>query len=102
MKKSFSVFLFFLIAAYSFELSALPRFAVKLGDRCIDCHYNPSGGQMRTENGWHWGKNTLSMISSRDKDLLCHQEFQIIYQSDWITEPSTFILKLANELTSRI
>jgi len=70
MKKSFSVFLFFLIAAYSFELSALPRFAVKLGDRCIDCHYNPSGGQMRTENGWHWGKNTLSMISSRDKDFI--------------------------------
>lgn len=70
MKKSFSVILFFLIAAYSFELSALPRFAVKLGDRCVDCHYNPSGGQMRTENGWHWGKNTLSMISSRDKDFI--------------------------------
>lgn len=52
------------------EVLALPRFAVKLGDSCVDCHYNPSGGIMRNDNGWHWGKNTLSLISPRDKDFI--------------------------------
>lgn len=51
-------------------ITALPRFAVKLGDRCIDCHYNPSGGIIRNENGWNWGKNVLSMISTPDKDYI--------------------------------
>ena len=26
--------------------------------------------RIRNENGWHWGKNTLSMISARDKDFI--------------------------------
>lgn len=60
-----------LIVFFVFEnLSALPRFSVKLRDRCIDCHYNPSGGIIRNEGGWHWGKNTLSMISTPDKDFI--------------------------------
>lgn len=63
--------LFFLTFLTAFEnLSALPRFAVKLKDRCIDCHYNPSGGIIRNEGGWQWGKNTLSMISTPDKDFI--------------------------------
>ncbi|MDP2364153.1 MAG: hypothetical protein Q8M94_10330, partial [Ignavibacteria bacterium] len=70
MKKTFLAFLFFVLFLTSFDLLALPRFAVKLGDKCSDCHYNPSGGLIRNESGWHWGKNTLSMISSRDKDFL--------------------------------
>ncbi len=52
------------------SISALPRFAVKLKDRCIDCHYNPSGGIIRNKDGWNWGKNTLSMISTPDKDFI--------------------------------
>jgi hypothetical protein len=54
----------------TFEVLALPRFSVKQSDRCIDCHYNPSGGIIRNEGGWNWGKNTLSMISARDKDFI--------------------------------
>lgn len=69
MKKTILTFLFFVLFYASFDLNALPRFSVKLGDKCSDCHYNPSGGKIRNENGWHWGKNTLSMISSRDKDF---------------------------------
>ena len=69
MKKTVSTVVIFLILA-SLELFALPRFAVRLGDKCSSCHYNPSGGLIRNEGGWNWGKNTLSMISSRDKDFL--------------------------------
>lgn len=52
------------------DVLALPRFSIKQSDRCIDCHYNPSGGIIRNEGGWNWGKNTLSMISARDKDFI--------------------------------
>jgi hypothetical protein len=70
MKKTILTFLFFVLFLTSSDLLALPRFAVKLGDKCSDCHYNPSGGLIRNENGWHWGKNTLSMISAHDKDFI--------------------------------
>lgn len=69
MNKNFlsilSLFLFLTL-----EVMALPRFALKMQDRCIDCHYNPSGGIIRNEGGWHWGKNTLSLISKSDKDFI--------------------------------
>lgn len=52
------------------EIFALPRFSVKLKDKCMDCHYNPTGGIIRTEDAWHWGKNTLSMFSVPDKDYI--------------------------------
>ena len=70
MKKQIISFLFAVLFLTSFNSFALPRFAVKLGDRCIDCHYNPSGGLIRNLDGWNWGKNNLSMISARDKDFL--------------------------------
>ena len=70
MKRPIISVLFAALFLLSFDLFALPRFAVKLGDKCSDCHYNPSGGQIRNESGWHWGKNTLSMISARDKDFV--------------------------------
>ena len=55
----------FLDTAYS-----LPRFAIRLGDKCIDCHYNPTGGIIRNEDGWNFGKNILSAISPREQDFL--------------------------------
>ncbi|MEO8233230.1 MAG: hypothetical protein ABI638_13180 [Ignavibacteriota bacterium] len=70
MNKLILLFLFFMLILSSLDLMALPRFAVKLGDKCSDCHYNPSGGGIRSSDGWHWGKNTLSMISERDKDFI--------------------------------
>jgi len=48
---------------------SLPRFAVRLGDKCVDCHYNPTGGLIRNENGWNYGKNILSAISPREQDF---------------------------------
>lgn len=59
------IFLLFLDNALS-----LPRFSVRLGDKCIDCHYNPTGGIIRNEGGWHFGKNILSAVSPREQDFL--------------------------------
>jgi len=64
---SFSIILVALIlttVSYS-----LPRFAVRLGDKCVDCHYTPTGGIIRNDNGFFYGQNLLSMISPRSKDF---------------------------------
>jgi len=60
--------LLFLILFTTLSYS-LPRYAMRLGDKCIDCHVNPTGGIIRNENGWHFGKNLIGMISPRDKDI---------------------------------
>jgi hypothetical protein len=51
------------------DVFSLPRFAVRLGDKCIDCHYNPTGGIIRNEDGWNYGKNIMSAITPRDQDF---------------------------------
>ncbi|MGD8307714.1 MAG: hypothetical protein PVF17_13735 [Ignavibacteria bacterium] len=53
----------------NFNIYSLPRFSVRLGDKCIDCHYNPTGGIIRNDNGFFYGQNVLSLISPRSKDL---------------------------------
>jgi len=66
-----NIFFFSLLVAAIFTSTALslPRFAVRLGDKCIDCHYNPTGGIIRNEDGWNYGKNILSAISPREQDF---------------------------------
>lgn len=54
------------ISAQSYSL---PRFALRYKDKCSSCHINPTGGEMRTENGFFFGKNVISMISPRDKEF---------------------------------
>ncbi|MCF8305594.1 MAG: hypothetical protein K9I71_04285 [Ignavibacteriales bacterium] len=66
-KNNFAVVLLLFFALG--ELYALPRFALQQQDRCIDCHVNPTGGIMRNENGWFFGKNVVGMVSPRDKEL---------------------------------
>jgi hypothetical protein len=69
MKLSLSLIfaaLLFLASTFSYSI---PRYAVGLGDRCIDCHYNPTGGVIRNENGWYYGRNIMSAISPRDQDF---------------------------------
>jgi hypothetical protein len=70
MNKHNFLLLFLIIILIPLNTYSMPRYSVKLGNKCIDCHYNPTGGIMRSLDGWHWGKNTLSMISTRDKDFL--------------------------------
>ncbi|MBV6511200.1 MAG: hypothetical protein HRU80_06235 [Ignavibacteriales bacterium] len=56
--------LFVLFVFLSGEIFSLPRFSVRSGGKCIDCHVNPTGGTMRNESGWKWGKNNLVMWKS--------------------------------------
>lgn len=65
----------FLILFSSIEIFSLPRFSMRLGDKCSDCHVNPTGGMMRNENGFFFGKNVLSMISPREKDFPLSHKF---------------------------
>ncbi|GIK62053.1 MAG: hypothetical protein JETCAE03_31370 [Ignavibacteriaceae bacterium] len=67
LKSSAGIFLLALL--FVTEAFSLPRFAVRLGDKCIDCHYNPTGGMMRNEDGWNFGKNIMSAITPRDQDF---------------------------------
>ncbi len=50
---------------------ALPRFALRMGASCADCHIDPDGGGMRTHGGWHYGLRVLPLVSptQKDKDL---------------------------------
>jgi hypothetical protein len=62
----------FLIVLFVFlnsEVFSLPRFSVRLGDKCISCHYNPTGGNIRNDNGFFYGQNLLSLISPRSNDF---------------------------------
>ncbi|MDQ7817833.1 MAG: hypothetical protein RDU14_12480 [Melioribacteraceae bacterium] len=69
MKTTSFVTLLFFIFIFS-NISGLPRFALQQKDKCISCHINPTGGVMRNENGFYFGKNVVSMSSPRDKDLI--------------------------------
>ncbi len=66
--KSVLLIVLMTLLASSFSYS-VPRYAVRLGDKCIDCHYNPTGGIVRNENGWNFGKNIMSAISPREQDF---------------------------------
>jgi hypothetical protein len=60
--------LVFIFLTFS-ELLAHPRFSVRLQDNCMDCHYNPTGGLMRNEGGWYYGRNIMSMMTPRDQEI---------------------------------
>jgi hypothetical protein len=63
MNKSL-VLLFVSFVVLTSQTFSLPRFALRAGGACIDCHVNPTGGGMRNESGWRYGKNNLKMVNS--------------------------------------
>lgn len=50
----------FLFFNYS-SISAYPKFAAYMGDKCMNCHVNPTGGGMRQGWGLKFSKNFLYM-----------------------------------------
>jgi len=67
MNRFFLHFSLLLILITSISYS-LPRFSLKTGGQCIDCHVNPTGGYIRNESGWSYGKNNLSMVRVHKSD----------------------------------
>ncbi len=68
--KIFPLFYSLLISLFILNIAfSHPRFAIRLGDKCSDCHYNPTGGIIRNDGGWNFGKNILSAISPREQDF---------------------------------
>jgi len=68
IKKEYFLFFAFIVLPL-IKSYCLPRFALRLNDNCSSCHYNPTGGEMRNQDGMIYGKNVLSMISPRDQDF---------------------------------
>ncbi len=66
--KANSLFITFAFLLLTVDAFSLPRFALRSGGQCIDCHVNPTGGQMRSESGWSYGKSNLSMFRSSDEE----------------------------------
>lgn len=64
--KSILVLVIFLVSFI--EVFSLPRFGLRLNDKCSSCHVNTTGGGMRNENGFFFGKNVISMISPNEKE----------------------------------
>lgn len=62
MKKS----ILLIFSLLTIEMVALPRYAVMRGSKCVDCHYNPTGGLLRNEDGFNWAKNNLRLIKSKN------------------------------------
>lgn len=63
------ILVFLIFVSNSTQIFSLPRFALRYKDKCSSCHVNPTGGMMRNENGFFFGKNVISMISPRDEDF---------------------------------
>lgn len=63
MKKQLALFISISLILISnlTELQAYPRFAAFTGDKCIDCHVNPTGGLMRNTAGIEGAKKFLNM-----------------------------------------
>lgn len=49
------------IAGIAAELRSYPRFAAYTGDKCMDCHVNPTGGIMRNFAGSKFAEKNLNM-----------------------------------------
>jgi hypothetical protein len=46
---------------FTIKIYSIPRFALRGGSNCIDCHVNPTGGEMRNDRGWNMSRKGLTM-----------------------------------------
>jgi hypothetical protein len=68
MKISYRTIAFIFFIFFTGKSFSLPRFAISSGGSCIDCHINPTGGEMRNDKGWNMSRKYLSMTAS-DEDF---------------------------------
>ncbi|MFI5250820.1 MAG: hypothetical protein ACHQQQ_00185 [Bacteroidota bacterium] len=62
--KHFILIVLFLLAPSLSQIQALPRYALLTGYRCVSCHINPTGGQMRNEYGLTYSMNAIPLRST--------------------------------------
>lgn len=62
----FVAFITAIIAVQSAD--ALPRFALSTGRTCASCHFNGSGGQLRSAGGTRFASDELSIASLRNEE----------------------------------
>lgn len=67
MIKNFILYLVILVSVFISNIFPLPRFALRENSSCIDCHTNPTGGNIRNNRGWMYSKNKIAMISPRSE-----------------------------------
>ncbi len=63
------IIIFYLLVVLLIDLFSIPRFAVMRGNQCKDCHSNPTGGLIRNQDGWNYGKNNLRMFKSTQNNV---------------------------------
>jgi len=61
--------IFSFTAILTIECYSLPRFSLRTQKTCGSCHYNPTGGIIRNDNGFFYGQNLLSMVSPRSDEF---------------------------------
>jgi hypothetical protein len=66
IRRNYAVLCIFMLFFIT-ESFALPRFALKGGSTCIDCHVNPTGGEMRNSRGWSVSKKALPMMTTSEE-----------------------------------
>ena len=88
-KIQFIVLILFAIAFIKQDY-ALPRFALRQGSLCSDCHIDPTGGMIRNKGGWMYGRDVLPLYSPSGRKFLRSQkiadniEFGLDYRTQYL------------------
>ncbi len=87
MKKSKYFLIIFFIISFTEMSYSLPRFALRMGGQCADCHVNPTGGELRNKGGFHFEQNVLPMFSAH-KDIKTNDKIgdNIFFGLDYRTQ----------------